>query len=129
MKKIIYIETNAAKRMNIDVEKENILLKIHPGSKRKAYKKFGVFDDDLDLAHRFVATVKQRKCEGVLIAWDEDVIRWAIRLLDSETAENVALVHLVASYGAKISLKYTLEKARCGHLLQIRLKNAGQKPA
>lgn len=85
------------------------------GSKRRAFRKFGVFDDDLDLAHRFLKTVRQMKTLGVLIVFDEHVVECLEKLLDENMVEKIAVVHLKFPQGDKIEFEELIEHAHFGY--------------
>jgi len=115
---VIYIEGSVLCHLHNDVVADDIVVKITDGSKIRAYKKFGVYDDDLDLAHRFLETSKRFK-KGVLIAFDERVTDFAESLADDTIKDKIAIVNLRVPYFQKVKLSWVLKWASLGYYTLI----------
>ena len=113
---VVYIERGIKGFLDIDVADADI--KVTSGSKIRAYKKFGVYDDDLDLAHRFVVTSKRFK-RGVLVAFDDRVTDFAESLIDDSDRDRIALVNLRVPYTHKVELSWVLKWASPGYYTRI----------
>ena len=109
---VVYIERYLKPFLDVDVV--DVVIKETDGSKVRAFKKFGVYDDDLDLAHRFIVTSKRFR-RGVLIAFDDRVTDFAESLVDDNVKDRIALVNLRIPYKYRVRLSWVLKWASPGY--------------
>ena len=118
---LVLAESNAWGLIRDRRPPEGCVVKVCNGSKLAGYKRFGVFDDDLDLAYRFVEGVRRRYGRGVLLAFDPRVVELAESLIDDELRGRVALVSIMLPHKRRVPLSWVLEWSKLGTYTAIRL--------
>ncbi|RLE88654.1 MAG: hypothetical protein DRJ67_01400 [Thermoprotei archaeon] len=95
------------------------VVRVCDGSKLRAYKKFGVYDDDMDLAHRFVESLRANYDRGILIVHDPRVARLAEGFMDDDVRRRAAIVVLQLPRGQVVPLSRLLRHAKYGRLTRL----------
>ena len=114
----LYIEKNVTGFVTcFNCIRENVRVKLSSGSKRNCVRKFNVFDDDLDLAHKVCETARLHVRKMIFVTWDERPAFLAIDLIRKkyqDVANRIAIVSIHVSHGVHIPFSIVLHYAEYG---------------
>jgi len=88
---IVWLETYNSVCEKLSEEFPSLKFKCTFGSKRRAFKRWGVYDDDMDFAFRFTKSCEQAS-ECIAIVRDENIVKFINDYANPEILQKIKVI-------------------------------------